>query len=602
MRRGPISLLHARLKVIDLSPAALQPMSNEDGSVWVAFNGEIYNFASLRDELQKFGHTFRSRSDTEVIVHGYEQWGEAVIDRLDGMFALAIWDESRQRLLLARDRAGKKPLFYAVHEGGFYFGSEIKALLAAGVPAAPSLDGLASLLAYGYAPPPGTVYQHIAQLPPAHRMVVSLGKAPAISRYWDLSFSPRTRRPREEEVCEHLRHLLTRAVERRLVSDVPLGAFLSGGVDSSIIVGLMAQKAGRVKTFSIGFQGDARYDETSFARIASQRFGTEHHEFFVRPQDAALLDRLVWHHDGPFGDSSALPTYVVSQKTREHVTVALSGDGGDELFAGYLRFWAAVAAEKVPAVLREVGARVAAFLPRGLPERSLPARAGRFLRAASLPLGDRLTAWNSYAAFSLPSLLRPEVLEQVSPDLPLSYHRSFFPREGSVLSAALYHNFSTYLPHDLLVKMDRCSMAHALEARAPFLDTALMEYVAGLPDDFKLRGMTTKYILKKAFRDLLPPEIAQRGKMGFGVPLAAWFRGELREMLRARLLPGSARLNEYLRPEAVAALLQEHDAGSADHSHTLWLLLTLESWLEMLPAMARPKIERRESPSLSRSI
>lgn len=581
--RGLATLAHTRLKVIDLSDAATQPMSNEDGTIWVTFNGEIYNFQALRAELEAAGHVFSSRSDTEVIAHGYEQWGDAVLARLDGMFALAIWDEPRQRMLLARDRTGKKPLFYSEHGGAFRFASECKALLAAGVPGEISPLGLSGLLAYGYAAPPGTLYSRISQLSPAHAMIVEGGRVARIFRYWEVSFLARARRPSEEEAAAQVRHLLTRAVERRLIADVPLGAFLSGGVDSSIIVGLMAARGARVKTFSIGFRGDPRYDETRFARTASAHFGTEHHEFYVGPEDMALLDRLVWHHDGAFGDSSALPTYVVSRETRRHVTVALTGDGGDELFAGYLRFWAAAVAERVPRAARGLGARLAGLVPAGLPDRSLPARVRRFLLAAELPLGDRLTAWNSYLAFSAREVLRPELAAQLPEGAPLSYHRGFFPHPGTPLAAALRHNFYTYLPNDLLVKMDRSSMAHALEGRSPFLDTALIEYVAGLPDDLKLRGMTTKYILKKAFADLLPPSITSRGKMGFGVPLAAWFRKEWRASLWERLQPEGARLYQYVQPGPVRALLREHDEGRADHSHALWLLVTLESWLWQLP-------------------
>jgi asparagine synthase (glutamine-hydrolysing) len=362
-RRPGATLAHARLRVIDLSPAGAQPMSNEDGSVWVTFNGEIYNFSALRAELDKLGHRFRSQSDTEVIVHGYEEWGDQVVERLEGMFAFGVWDERAQRLLLARDRAGEKPLYYAQHAGRFLFASEIKALFAAGLPVDPDPAGVVGFLAYGYAPPPGTMYQGVVQLPPASRLVLTSGGTPSVQRYWRIDFAANAAPSGEREVIDRVRHLMTESVRRTLVADVPVGAFLSGGIDSTIIVGLMARLGRKVRTFSIGFAGDARYDETGYARIAARAFGTEHTEFQVTPADFRLVEKLVWLHDGPFGDSSAIPTYVVSRLTREHVTVALSGDGGDELFAGYLRFWGAQATERVPGLLRRAASLAAPLLP-----------------------------------------------------------------------------------------------------------------------------------------------------------------------------------------------------------------------------------------------
>jgi asparagine synthase (glutamine-hydrolysing) len=587
------TLVHARLKIIDLSPAGAQPMTNEDGTVWITFNGEIYNFQTLRQELEGKGHRFRSHSDTEVIVHGYEEWGDAVIDRIDGMFALAIWDVRARRLLLARDRTGKKPLFYAEHAGRFYFASEIKALFAAGVPTEVDHQGLTGLLAYGYAPPPGSLYQRVSQLLPAHRLVKEAGRAPVTTCYWALNFSARPNPPSEAEAAQHIHQLLTESVRKRLVADVPVGAFLSGGLDSTIIVGLMARLAAKVRTFSIGFHGDARFDETHYARIAAKAFGTEHTEFEVKPGDFELVERLVWHHDGPFGDSSAIPTYIVSQLTRSSVTVALTGDGGDELFAGYMRFWAAANTERVPMVLRQLAGRLRPLLPAGGNSRGLVARARRFLSAATRPLGDRITFWNSYFAFTLGDVLRPELGGAAGGgvrDDVLAFQRQFFDPSGrtSPLAQTLNHNFATYLPYDLLVKTDRASMAHALEARSPFLDTALMEYVAGLPDDYKLRGRTTKYILRKTYQDLLPPEIQTRGKMGFGLPLGTWFRGDLQGYIRDLLTAPGARLGEYLRPEAVRRIVDDHTASRANHEHEIWLLITLELWLRNMAKLSKP--------------
>lgn len=590
------TLIHTRLRIMDLSPSGAQPMTNEDGTVWVTFNGEIYNFSSLRRELEGFGHVFRSRSDTEVIVHGYEQWGNDVVTHLDGMFAFGVWDRRARRMLLARDRVGKKPLFFAEYGGGLLFASEIKALFAAGVPAEIDIDGVAGFLAYGYAPPPGTMYRAVRQLPPAHTLVYEqsdvAGSTPRIQRYWSLDFTPRCDDP-EPQATERVRSLVTEAVRKRMVADVPVGAFLSGGVDSTIIVGIMAQLGHQVRTFSIGFSGDPRYDETRFARIAARAFRTDHTEFTVNPSDFDLLDELVWHHDGPFGDSSAIPTYLVSKLTRQQVTVALTGDGGDELFAGYLRFWAAVIAQRIPAGARNAGGSLAALIPEGLPSRSFGARLRRFLNAANLPLGDRLTQWNSYFAFNLPEILRPEVRATVNVDAVLNFHRRLFaspPPKATTLSQALNHNFLTYLPEDLLVKVDRTSMAHALETRSPFLDTALMEYVAPLPDNYKLRRRTTKYILRRAFADLIPTEIQKRGKMGFGLPLASWFRGNLRSFVADHLAAPSARIGEFIELEYVRRLLDAHNEGIADHEHQIWALLTMEIWLRQLPRLGHPRL------------
>jgi asparagine synthase (glutamine-hydrolysing) len=582
------TLVQAHLKVMDLSPESAQPMTSEDGQTWVIFNGTIYNFRELRHALEKAGHKFISKSDTEVIVHGYEQWGDEVIARLDGMFALALWDQRRQRLLLARDRSGKKPLFYAEQEGTLLFGSSPKSLFAAGMPLDPSTRGVATFLAYGFAAPPETFYRGVTQLPPAHYLVREQNTN-KLTRYWSFRVLEKATLSSEEEAIDKVRYLLEEAVKRRLVAEVPLGAFLSGGVDSSIIVGLMAKHLPTVKTFSLGFSGDERYNETAFARIAAQKFNTEHHEFIVEPKALSLLDALVWHHDGPFGDSSAIPTYLVSQYTKEHVTVALSGDGGDELFAGYLRFWAAQTAERIPAPLRQLGSKLLPFLPAASSERSLWGKGRRFLEGGSADLPDRLLRWSVLFAQQLRTTLRPELFAELSYEEILAYHRRFFEQRSTSLQQLLRHNFESYLPEDLLVKSDRCSMAHALELRAPFLDTALIEFSATLPDHLKLRGRTTKYLLKKAFADLLPPEITSRGKMGFGVPLAAWFRGELRGFLEEKLCPQEARVNRYLLPGVATRLVREHAAESADHSHRLWALLTLEVWLQNINKLALPQ-------------
>jgi asparagine synthase (glutamine-hydrolysing) len=586
---GRCTLLHRRLKIIDLSPGGHQPMLSDDGDVAVVFNGEIYNHHALRTELARLGHQFRTRSDTEAIVRGYQAWGEGVIERLDGMFALAVWDRARGRLLLARDRAGKKPLFFSDGPQP-RFASTIGALRASGI--APGLDAtrLPMYLSYGFVPAPDTLQLGVHQLPPATVMTLARDQAPQPRRYWSPAFGARPTRDSFALAAANVRTLVTQAVERRLESDVPLGAFLSGGIDSTIVVGLMARMLGRVRTFSIGFAGDARYDETRYARLAAQTFGAEHTEFTLQPSSFELVETLVEHHDGPFGDSSAIPTYVVAQLTRQHVTVALTGDGGDELFCGYLRFLAAEAAERVPSPIR-AGLR---GLLSGLPapgsasERALAARAHRFLRAAALPLADRMAAWNTF--FEPRAILRRDVADALGAavDAPLRWQREVFAeaRGTTALARVLEHNYRTYLPYDLLVKADRCSMAHALEARAPFLDTALVEYAETLPPSYLRRGRDTKVILKHAFRDLLPRAIATRGKMGFGVPLGAWFRGDLRDYLRDRLAPG-ARLYDFVDAAVVARMVDEHERGARDHGQKLWALLTLEIWLRALAASGR---------------
>jgi len=578
---GACVLSHTRLGVIDLETGD-QPMGNEDGSVQVVFTGEIYNFRELRRELEGEGHRFRSRSDTEVIVHGYEEWGEEVVERLDGMFAFGVWDGSRRRLLLARDRAGQKPLFLYRNGMRFAFASEIKALLEVpGVDDRLNRRAVPLYLAYGYVPAPETFYRKIDKLPPAHTLVLEGDGEERRRRYWSLDFSPGEDRGMEE-TARRLRSLLKAAVRRRLVADVPLGAFLSGGVDSTIVVGLMSELVDEpVRTFSIGFEEAPRYDETRYAQLAAERFGTEHTSFRVGAQSVGLVDRLVEAYDEPFGDSSAIPTHIVSGLTRQHVTVALTGDGGDELFAGYARFQGMRVADALPGFLVGVGRAITAALPHNPDFRSLPRRAQRFFRAASLPEHERMLRWIGFFADRLDELVRPEHRGLLSRDeLTRSFREAVERGRGSsVLGRALALNFETYLPEDLLVKADRCSMAHGLELRSPFLDTALIEFAASLPDRYRIRGRTYKRVLKAAFRDLLPDEIRTRKKMGFGIPLPGWFRGPWRPLLEDRVLAPEARIWAWLRREPVEEMVRAHMEGRADFGHQLWALLTLEGWL-----------------------
>jgi len=570
-----VGLAHCRLKVIDLSAAARQPMSDESGRIQLLFNGEIYNFKELRQELLSVGARFRSQSDTEVILRAYETWGKAAIRRLDGMFALAIWDGTARKLLLARDRAGKKPLFYWTDGRCAVFGSEIKALLAhAHVPREAAEELFPYLLTFGAAPTDRTFYRKIRSLPPANLLeLTGTETQPRTETYWEL--------PREETKIQksplqaegELRELLTAAVRKRMVSDVPLGAFLSGGMDSTLVVGLMSGflKEGQVKTFSIGFEGDDRFDETSFARTAADRLKTRHTPFTIGPQPFELIEKLVSHHDQPFADSSALPTYLLSQMTRSHVTVALSGDGGDELFAGYDRFRAALLAQRLPRWAWKGAAALFRPVSRfpGLHVRSFPYRLGRFLETADRPLMERYLSWRSI-------LSRPEeYLSSAAPAGP------FLPEDpqGTPLSKLLRFNFKEYLPCDLLVKTDRCSMAHGLEVRSPFLDTALVEWAFRLPDSFKIRGREGKWILRRAFRDFLPESIQKRPKMGFGVPLGAWFRNQWSAPLRDLLLAPGARIRRYLDGNRIERMVRSHLSGEQDAGHSLWLFLTFEIWL-----------------------
>jgi asparagine synthase (glutamine-hydrolysing) len=579
-----------RLRIIDLTPNASQPMANEDGSVQLVFNGEIYNFRQLRAWLVARGHAFRSQSDTEAIVHLYEEKGADAVADLDGMFAVAIWDERAGRLVLARDRVGKKPLFLFRSAHFLAFASEMKAFF--GHPEIPmdiDPESVPYYFIHGYVPGPATFYRDVRQLEPGSVVTIEVDGRTSSRRYWQIEFPRETavRPVAAAEAVAGLRERMTRAVERRLVSDVPLGAFLSGGLDSTIVVGLMSRLSREpVKTFSIGFEGDATYDETAYARIAADRFGTRHTEFRVAPSALDLIDTLVWHHDGPFGDSSAVPTYIVSKLARAHVTVALTGDGGDELFAGYRRFQAAVQSERLPRLAALAARAVCAALPAPAHERSRLADARRFLGALALPFDERITMWNALFFADLGDLVEPELLRSLPPIDPLRYLAPERTRiEGrSTLSRLLHVTFISYLPDDLLVKSDRCSMANALEARSPFLDRELVEYVAALPDRVKLDGRRTKAILRDAFSDLVPREILRRGKMGFGVPVGAWFRTDLRDYVRDQLLAPGARYRTMLSGPFVEGMIGRHLSGAENLGPQLWALLSFERWLQMLPA------------------
>ena len=586
---------HRRLKIVDLSEEAHQPMTSGDGKTVLVYNGEVYNFRELRRELVCAGHRFRSSGDTEVVLRAYEQWGEACVERLDGMFALAVWDERRGRMLLARDRTGKKPLFYTLLGGRLTFASEIKALLRAPwVETGLDESKLPEFLAFGYVPYPDTLFRGIHQVPPAATVTYDREGLGAVRPYWDaLPTGQRDRSARD--LGPSIARRLAEATERRLIADVPLGALLSGGVDSSIVVGLMSRAATeRVRTFSIGFPEEASFDERPYARRVADHFGTAHTEFAVKADAVALMDTLLWHYDQPYHDSSAIPTYLVSQLAREHVTVVLNGDGGDEVFGGYDRFRAAAVAEFVPGWAAATARRVARRLPRNHGYYSPRRRAERFLELAEMPVLERYQSWIGVMNRELlDEALTPRVkaaadLAAVTRSMEACYARAAsLPR----LDAILYANFKTYLPDDLAVKMDRMSMANSLEARSPFLDTAVIELLAPVRARRKVGMRTVKPLLRRALRPLLPDEIWNRRKHGFGVPLGLWFRtGELGTLFEDEVLGDGARTGELLEVDVLQRLWDEHRRGEREHGFRLWTVLTLERWLRAVerPALASP--------------
>ncbi len=579
---GAVGLAMRRLKIIDIAGSD-QPLYNEDGSVALVFNGEIYNYHALRQGLEQRGHRFKTDGDGETIVHLYEEYGSGAVEHLRGMFALALWDAKRGRLLLARDRFGQKPLYFYQDRRLFAFASEIKALLAhPDVPvvsrfAADDGRALEEYLSFGYVPAPETAFRGLRMLEPATWLEVDLDGIARSGRYWEHPLlAPPDPSAKAESTIGELREQLAEAVKLRLVSDVPLGAFLSGGLDSSLIAALMRQHSNAaVKTFSIGFEGDDSFDETPYAEQVARHLGTEHTAFRVKADALELLPELVWHHDQPFADSSAIPTYLVSKLTREQVAVALTGDGGDELFAGYERFYAAELMRRlgfVPAPLLRGAAGLLRLLPEGTGYYDPVKRARRFLQAASQPI--------EAAYFDLVRVFDADLLARISPGA--APHR---PGIDGYLSAGQSHpiaglveaNMRSYLPDDLLIKADRCSMQASLEARAPFLDHQLAEFAATIPFNLKLKGSRTKHILKEAARGLLPDEIIERKKHGFGLPLGAWLRRDIAPV-RDILLSRRARERGLLQMSVVERLISEHETGRRDHSRQLWALLTLEEW------------------------
>lgn len=578
-----VALGHRRLAVID-PPGGHQPMDNEDQSVVVVLNGEIYNYPELRAELEAQGHAFRTDCDTEVVVHLYEEHGVACVERLNGMFALAIWDARRDQLVLARDRMGQKPLVYLPRPDQFLFASEIKSILQVpGVPRALDPEALDAFLNLQYVPYTQSIFHGFHKVRPGHTVVVRGGRVHD-EAYWSVP-PPSTGNWTRQAACEAIRTTLRDAVRLRLQSDVPLGAFLSGGVDSSLIVALMQQQTSRpVQTFSIGFP-DPDYDESQHARRVAEALGTEHHEFHVTPRAVDILPKLVWHFDEPFADSSAVPTWYVSEQTRQHVTVSLTGDGGDELFGGYDRYRAALWAghqDRLPESLRRIlGAGFWQRLPQTSSQISWGRRIKRFSQAVNLPPGRRYLEWvGVFRPDQRETIYAPEFRKQLA-EMQGPFVEQAWQAAGTTdpVAGASYTDLNTYLPCDLMKKVDMASMAHGLECRQPFLDFRLVELCQQLPSNWKTTHWAGKQILREACGDAIPDDVWQRRKQGFGIPIHRWFREDLSEMTHDLLLSPNARTAEYLDPSAVRNLFEAHLSGRFERGYHLWCLLVLESWM-----------------------
>ena len=579
-----VGLAMRRLAIVDVAGGD-QPIPNEDESLWIVFNGESHNYPELYADLVRRGHEFRTQSDTECILHLYEEYGDDCVHHLRGQAAIAIWDKKKKKLFLARDRMGKKPIYYTVQNGTLYFASELSALLTA-LPHKPSIDleAVDLYLSLQYIPDPRTVYQGIHKLPPAHRLAWQNG-AVKLEQYWDFSYQPK-HTASEDELIEELRALLKEAVKMRLIAEVPLGAHLSGGIDSSIIVALMAELSDApVKTFSVGFE-EAQFSELAYARAVAQKYSTDHHEFILQYGDIpATLETITRHFGEPFADSSAIPLYHISKMTREHVTVVLNGDGGDEDFAGYQRYWLDPLANRYLKAPR--------FLTRGL----IPSIARMLPDASDRPVGQSLVnglkrlhqlpeidarasilRWSSYfSPRQRTQLWKPSFQFNADNAQSLLAER-FDSAAGSYLDKTLYTDLHSYLPGDLLVKADRMAMAASIEARSPFLDHKVVEWSARVPDQFKVKGRSGKYLLKKAFADYLPENVRNHRKQGFGIPVGAWFRGPLHGWAKELLLESESPLVEWFEKKTLSSLLEEHRAGRNDHGKRIYALAMLALW------------------------
>ncbi len=595
---GPVGLAQRRLSIVDLSPAGRNPMPNEDDSIWLTFNGEIYNVLDRRGELEAKGHRFRSHTDTEVLIHLYEETGFDVVHELRGMFAFAIWDAKQKTLLVARDRLGIKPLYWRAKNGTFAFASEMKSLLAdPDCPRKLDAAALEDYLALQYVPSPGSMIEGIRKLPPGHMLIVT-PRGVEERRWWSPPAGETTSLSFDDAAVE-LRRLLEESVRLRFMSDVPFGAFLSGGIDSSIVCALMARLMDRpVKTFTIGFEG-APEDETAFARQVARHIGAEHHEFVVQPDALAILPSLVWHLDEPLADTSTLPTWAVSEMARQHVTVALSGDGGDETFAGYETYRLAQAyaqVDRLPGGLRRLAATAGAIAPGKW--------ASRFERLGLDAIERHVRVMAIADKNTYRPLLAPDLRSAANGHDPLAGLRAhaagFAPSD---LRALLHLDLTTYMTDDVLAKVDRMSMAHALEVRVPLLDHKLVEFAATLPFDYKLRGGVSKALLKHAARDLLPAPIFSRGKQGFAVPLKHWFGDRFGTVLGDVLSPASIRSRGVFDEGAVAKLVARATGPSPDTraGRLMWALIVFEMWARAFLDQA-PELPAAPPPLVAREL
>lgn len=578
---GRAALGMRRLSIIDLK-SGQQPIYSNDSSKFIVFNGEIYNFQELKKDLESKGYKFKTNSDTETIIHAFDEYGTACVEKLRGMFAFAIWDKKDESLFIARDRVGKKPLFYSLlPNGSFVFGSELKTLLTHGeISKEVDFAALDAYLTFGYVPEEFCIFKSVKKLPPGHFLIFKDDKV-TIKQFWDFKYTEISEAKSEDELIEELREKIKDAVKVRLISEVPLGAFLSGGVDSSAIVGMMSQILDQpVKTFSIGFNEDT-FSELKYARIAAKHFNTEHHEFIVTPDLVETIDELVWHFDEPFSDPSAMPTYMVSKMARDYVTVVLSGDGGDELFAGYTRYLI----DKQRSGLGNLPKALRKGLMKPLSE-ALPhgAKGKNFLYNTSLDAIERyIDSISQFGKLKKKSLYAESFKaklngnfntgEQIYKQIAESIST------GNPIDNLLYLDAKTYLPSDILTKVDRMSMATSLEARVPLLDQELIDFVTQkIPTALKLKGDTTKYIFKKALEGIVPKEILYREKQGFGVPIGEWINSQLKEKIHDTLIEKRTLERGYFDKKYIELLLDEHSKQRRDHSHPLWVLWMLELW------------------------
>jgi asparagine synthase (glutamine-hydrolysing) len=579
-----VGLAMRRLSIIDLNTGQ-QPIPNEDKSIWIVFNGEIYNHLEVRRRLEQKGHIFSTRSDTEAILHAYEEYGVDCVVHLNGMFAFAIWDSQRKRLFIARDRIGIKPLYYYYTSSGLLFASELKAILAhPGVPREIDFIALDQFLTLEYIPSPHSIFKGIHKLPAGHRLILECESEPHVEQYWNVTFKPTNQS--EDESIEELTELIRDAVKIRLMSEVPLGAFLSGGIDSSTVVAFMSELTDiPVKTFSIGF-GDPTYNELPYARLVADAFHTQHHEEYLQPDISEMVMRLVSHFDEPFGDFSIFPTYLVSEMARQHVTVALSGDGGDEIFAGYETYLAQGIDSRwysrLPRWLRQHALpRMSDLIPPQPAKKGLINKSKRFIEGGALPETWQHTRWMMFINQQDKSMLyHPDMQATLNGYSSSSLIEEYFQQANQTdrLAQQQYVDVKTYLVDDILVKVDRMSMATSLEARVPLLDYRIVELALNLPPHLKLKGQETKVILRRIMDKRLPKEVLNKGKEGFSIPMKHWLQGELRPLMSDLLAPNTVRRRGYFNPDAVAQWQAEHISGRGNHSHRLWALMVFELW------------------------